>query len=63
MDWLGNPSPDTDSALALQWLAQGQAMYRYASKPWLPSPLAFVDVETTRDRVVEIAVVRLQRGQ
>jgi DNA polymerase-3 subunit epsilon len=63
MDWFGNPTPDTDSALALQWLAQGQATYRYAAKPWLPSPLAFVDVETTRDRVVEIAVVRLQRGQ
>ncbi|MEQ1567974.1 MAG: 3'-5' exonuclease [Myxococcota bacterium] len=59
---LGNHSADGDAAQALQWLAQGAAVYRHAASA-LPSPLTFVDVETTRDRVVEVAAVRLQRGQ
>lgn len=63
MGWFGNPGCDTDAAMAVQWLAEGGAALRYAALPLLPSPVTFVDVETTRDRVVEIAAVRFQRGQ
>jgi DNA polymerase III subunit epsilon len=60
--WFGNVGIDTDSSHALQWLSEGAATYRYAAQALLPSPVVFVDVETTRDHVVELAAVRLQRG-
>jgi DNA polymerase III subunit epsilon len=61
--WFGNPGWDTDAAMAVRWLNEGGANWRYAALPYLPSPLTFVDVETTRDRVVEVAAVRFARGQ
>ncbi|MEZ4239776.1 MAG: 3'-5' exonuclease [Myxococcota bacterium] len=60
--WTGNFGADTDATHALQWLAEGAAVFRYAGQPALPSPLVFLDVETTRDHIVEVAAVRLQRG-
>lgn len=62
MGWIGNPGADTDAALALQWLSEGAAAFRYNLQAALPSPIVLVDVETTRDRIVEIAAIRLQRG-
>lgn len=55
-------SSDPDVTLAHQWLAQGAATARHAALDVLPAALAFVDFETTRDSVVEVAVIRLQRG-
>ena len=45
---------DVDANTALSWLWGTQAAQRLARFPFLPSPVTFVDLETTRDRVVEV---------
>ncbi|MCA9570959.1 MAG: 3'-5' exonuclease [Myxococcales bacterium] len=53
--------PDVDATTAFWWLQQTRVAARAAVLP-LPSGLLFLDVETTRNRIVEIAMVRLQSG-
>lgn len=50
---------DVSANTALGWLWGTSAAQRLARFPFLPWPLSFVDIETTRDRVVEIATVRM----
>lgn len=57
------PPTDPDLQLALTWLWRTRAAERHAWSPSAPPELVFVDVETTRDRIVELAVVRLSRGR
>lgn len=57
------PNHDPDLNAAQSWLWRTRAVERHAWSPALPPELVFVDVETTRDRVVELAVVRLSRGR
>ncbi len=52
---------DPQITTTLAWLAQIRMPDRVHAQP-LPSPLLFIDVETTRDRIVEIAMIRLVRG-
>lgn len=52
---------DVTPATAQLWLMQTLAVQRLSRLP-LPMPLLFVDVETTRDRIVEIAMVRFAPG-
>lgn len=49
---------DVSANTALGWLWGTHTAARLARFSFLPWPLAFVDVETTRDRVVEIATLR-----
>jgi len=52
---------DVPPAVVWGWLAQSLAVPRLQQQP-LPLPLLFLDVETTRDRVVELAMVRFAPG-
>ena len=54
---------DVSANTALGWLWGTSAAQRLARFAFLPWPLAFVDIETTRDRVVEIATIRFERSQ
>ena len=54
---------DVDANTALSWLWGTQAAQRLARFPFLPSPVTFVDLETTRDRVVEVATVRFAHNE
>ena len=54
---------DVSTNTALGWLWGTGAAQRLARFSFLPSPLTFVDLETTRDRVVEVATIRFVRGQ
>lgn len=53
---------DVSANTAIGWLwgtSSAQRLARFAILPW---PITFVDIETTRDRVVEIATVRFEPG-
>lgn len=52
---------DVTAAQAQMWLMQTLVVQRLARQP-LPMPLLFLDVETTRDRIVEIAMLRFAPG-
>jgi DNA polymerase-3 subunit epsilon len=54
---------DPELQHALAWLWRARVAERHAWLPVAPPELVFVDVETTRDRIVELAVVRLSRGR
>jgi len=57
----GHAAGDVDPNTAMGWLWHTWAPQRLLRFDCLPFPLLFVDVETTRDRVVEIATVRMSR--
>lgn len=59
--WAAPQRPDVSATTAFWWLQQTQSAARHASSP-LPDTVLFLDVETTRNRIVEVAMVRLQRG-
>jgi len=52
---------DPQVTTTLAWLAQTRLPERVMAHE-VPQTLLFIDFETTRDRVVEIAMIRLQRG-
>lgn len=58
-----DPFPDPELQVAFAWLWKRRVAERHAALAAAPPELVFVDVETTRDRVVEVAVVRLSRGR
>ncbi|MBX2800027.1 MAG: 3'-5' exonuclease [Myxococcales bacterium] len=47
----------------MTWLWRTYAPQRLLNYSFLPFPLTFVDIETTRDRIVEVATVRFTRNQ
>ncbi|MEN0063165.1 MAG: 3'-5' exonuclease [Myxococcota bacterium] len=59
----GNAAGDVDSNTAMGWLWQTYAPQRLLQFEALPFPLMFVDIETTQNRIVEIATVRMSREQ
>lgn len=59
--WVPPNRADPHVTTTLAWLAQSGMPERVLAHP-VPTPLLFVDIETTRDRIVEIAMIRLARG-
>ena len=59
----GGSAGDVDANTALGWLWRTYTPQRLLQFPFLPFPLTFLDIETTRDRIVEVATVRFDRGQ
>lgn len=60
--WSAPAIPDTSATQAFWWLQQTAVAQRHTRSPHLPPTLLFLDVETTRNRIVEVAMVRLQHG-
>lgn len=57
----GQAAGDVDPNTAMTWLWSTYAPQRLLQFEFLPFPLMFVDIETTRNRVVEIATIRVSR--
>ncbi len=57
----GHAAGDVDPNTAMGWLWNTFAPQRLLQFDFLPFPMVFVDVETTRNRIVEIATIRLSR--
>lgn len=59
----GHAAGDVDPNTAMGWLWHTWAPQRLLQFDVLPFPLMFVDVETTQNRIVEIATVRVSRDE
>lgn len=59
----GHAAGDVDPNTAMGWLWQTYAPQRLLQFEVLPFPIMFVDIETTRNRIVEVATVRMSREQ